>query len=109
FVDDRRQWQMPSAADRLEPTGIKEISKVLTGPRAGRFDCKYDFNANYWDLGCWGHASDKNKVGAWIVLGSHEFFNDGPTKQDLTAASGINHIHFGMDHYNGSAIHVAAG
>ncbi len=109
YVDNLRQWEMPGSMDRTEPTPIKEITKVLTGPRAGRFDCKYDFNSNYWDLGCWGHASDKNKVGAWIVLGSHEFFNDGPTKQDLTAASGINHIHFGMDHYNGSTIHVAVG
>jgi rhamnogalacturonan endolyase len=109
YVDDLRRWQMPGSSDKSVPTPIKEIRKVLTGPRAGKFDCKYDFNANYWDLGCWGHASDRNKIGAWIVLGSHEFCNDGPTKQDLTAASGINHIHFGMNHYNGSSIRVAAG
>ena len=95
--------------DKTERTGIAEIEKVLSGPRAGKFNCKYDFNANYWDLGCWGHASNRNKVGAWIVLGSHEFFNDGPTKQDLTAASSINHIHFGMNHYNGSSIRLQAG
>ena len=90
-------------------TGIGEIIRINTGARAGKYDCKYDYNANYWDLGCWGHASDERKIGAWIVLGSHEFFNDGPTKQDLTAASGINHLHFGLDHYNASGIHVAAG
>jgi len=109
YVDDLRNWEMPNSRDKTEPTGIKEITKVLTGVRAGKFDCKYDFNANYWDLGCWGHASNRNKVGAWIVLGSHEFFNDGPTKQDLTAASGINHIHFGMNHYNASSIELNAG
>ncbi len=109
FVDEQRQWEMPSSRDRTEPTPIKEITKVLSGPRAGHFDCKYDFNANYWDLGCWGHASDKNRVGAWIVLGGYEFFNDGPTKQDLTAAAGINHIHFGMNHYNGSTTRILAG
>ena len=109
YVDELRKWEMPGSEDKTERTGIGEISKVLTGVRAGKFDCKYDFNANYWDLGCWGHASNRNKIGAWIVLGSHEFFNDGPTKQDLTAASGINHIHFGMDHYNGSAIQVKKG
>jgi rhamnogalacturonan endolyase len=43
------------------------------------------------------------------VLGGYDFFNDGPTKQDLNAASGINHIHFGMDHYNCSVTKVAAG
>jgi rhamnogalacturonan endolyase len=43
------------------------------------------------------------------VLGGYDFFNDGPTKQDLNAASGINHIHFGMDHYNCSNYSLAAG
>jgi rhamnogalacturonan endolyase len=109
YVDDRRHWQMQSSTDRTEGTAIREIIKITSGVRAGKFDCKYDYSANYHDLGCWGHASNRNKVGAWIVLGSHEFFNDGPTKQDLTAASGINHIHFGMNHYNGSTIHVEAG
>lgn len=109
YVDELRNWEMPGSNDTFERTGIAEISKITSGVRAGKFDCKYDFNANYWDLGCWGHASNKNHVGGWIVLGSHEFFNDGPTKQDLTAASGINHIHFGMNHYHGSTTHVEAG
>ena len=108
YVDELRNWEMPGSRDTSERTGIAEIIKITSGARAGEFDCKYDFNANYWDLGCWGHASDKNKVGGWIVLGGHEFFNDGPTKQDLTAASGINHIHFGMNHYNGSSTRITA-
>lgn len=93
-VDTQRAWEMPSPADlaNARPTGIKEIVEITRGPRAGRFDCKYDFNLEYHSTGCWGHASDKNRVGAWIVLGSHEFFNDGPMKQDLSSASGIIHI-----------------
>ena len=111
YVDELRNWIMPGSEDikHASPTEIKEIIKINTGPRAGTFDCKYDFNANYWDLGCWGHASDARQIGAWMVLGSHEFFNDGPTKQDLTAASGINHLHFGLNHYNASSTRVAAG
>jgi rhamnogalacturonan endolyase len=111
YVDDLRHWQMPSSDDykTAEPTGIKEIVKITSGVRAGQYDCKYDFSASYYDIGCWGHASDKNKVGGWIVLGGYDFFNDGPTKQDLNAASGINHIHFGMDHYNCSVTKVDAG
>jgi rhamnogalacturonan endolyase len=111
YVDDARHWPMPSSADykTAQPTAIKEIVKITHGVRAGEYDCKYDFNADYYDIGCWGHASDKNKVGGWIVLGGYDFFNDGPTKQDLTAASGINHLHFGMDHYNASSTTVAAG
>jgi len=111
YVDELRHWQMPSSEDyrTAQPTGIKEIVKLTSGVRAGQYDCKYDFSASYYDIGCWGHASDKNKVGGWIVLGGYDFFNDGPTKQDLNAASGINHLHFGMDHYNCSVTKVAAG
>ena len=111
YVDELRHWQMPSSEDykHAQTTGIKEISKINTGVRAGQFDCKYDFSASYYDIGCWGHASDKHKVGGWIVLGGYDYLNDGPTKQDLNAASGINHIHFGMDHYDGSGTSVKAG
>jgi len=111
YVDDLRHWQMPSSDDyaHAQPTGIKEITKITTGVRAGQYDCKYDFSASYYDIGCWGHASDKNHIGGWMVLGGYDFFNDGPLKQDLNAASGINHIHFGMDHYNASGYNIAAG
>lgn len=110
-VDDLRHWPMPSAEDykTATPTPIKEIVKINAGPRAGQYDCKYDFNASYYDLGCWGHAGSQSKLGAWIVCGGYDFFNDGPTKQDLNAAADLNHIHFGMNHYNGSGLHVAAG
>lgn len=110
-VDRLRAWEMPSPADlkAAKPTGIKEIVQLTSGVRAGMFDCKYDFNLEYYSVGCWGHASDLNQVGAWIVLGSHEFFNDGPTKQDLSSASSLIHIHFGMNHYEGSTTSLAAG
>lgn len=110
-VDSLRDWEMPSPADlaKAKPTGIKEIVQITSGTRAGRFDCKYDFNLEYYSVGCWGHASDRNQVGAWIVLGSHEFFNDGPMKQDLSSASSLIHIHFGMNHFGGSSTRLKAG
>ena len=110
-VDSLRDWEMPSPADlaKAKPTGIKEIVAITSGPRAGQNDCKYDFNLEYHSVGCWGHASDKNRVGAWVVLGGYEFFNDGPTKQDLSSASGIIHIHFGRNHYEGSSTKLTAG
>lgn len=110
-VDKLRDWEMPSPADlaKAKPTGIKEIVQLTSGHRSGMFDCKYDFNLEYYSVGCWGHASDKNQVGAWVVLGSHEFFNDGPMKQDLSSASGIIHIHFGMNHYGGSSTRLTSG
>ncbi len=110
-VDKLRAWEMPSPADLkvAKPTGIKEIVELTKGVRAGMFDCKYDFNLEYYSVGCWGHASDRNQVGAWIVLGSHEFFNDGPMKQDLSSASSLIHIHFGRNHYDGSSTRLEAG
>ena len=111
YVDDLRNWQMPSFYDitQASPTGIAEILSLNTGVRAGLYDGKYEYSANYADLGTYGHASVVNKTGAWVVFGSHEWFNDGPTKNDLTAASGIIHVHFGMNHYGGSGTSVAAG
>ncbi|OYV03907.1 MAG: hypothetical protein CFE26_19685, partial [Verrucomicrobiales bacterium VVV1] len=110
-VDKLRAWEMPSPADlkSAKTTGIKEIVELTKGVRAGMFDCKYDFNLEYHSVGCWGHASDRNQVGAWIVLGSHEFFNDGPMKQDLSSASALIHIHFGRNHYEGSSTRIASG
>lgn len=110
-VDRLRFREMPTAADfaRAEPTPIKEIVKLRSGVRAGNYECKYDYNADYHATPFWGHASRRNGLGAWLVFGAHEWFNDGPTKQDLTSADRILHVHFGMNHYNGSATEVAAG
>src|SRR5581483_7360872 len=46
YVDELRHWQMPSSEDykHAQPTGIKEITKITTGVRAGQYDCKYDFS-----------------------------------------------------------------
>lgn len=80
-VDELRHWQMPAPEDykTAQPTGIKEIVKLTQGVRAGQYDCKYDFNASYYDIGTWGHAYAQKKIGAWIVCGGYDFFNDGPT------------------------------
>ncbi len=111
YVDRLRNWQMPSVYDlqHAEQTSIAEIILLTTGVRAGRYDSKYEYSVAYSEIGTYGHASDLNNIGAWLVFGSQEFFNDGPTKQDLAPASGIIHVHFGRNHYNGSSISVAAG
>ena len=111
YVDEARHWELPSPADfaKAETTGIKEIVKLTTGAWQGRYDCKYMYTAGYWDLGCWGFASDRNKVGAWVVFGSHEFFNDGPAMSDLTAAAGIIQLMFNMNHYGGAGLEIPHG
>lgn len=111
YVDDLRNWEMPSAYDiaHAQPTGIGEVLRLTTGVRAGKYDCKYEYSADYRQIGTWGHASNRKNIGAWLVFGSHEYFNDGPTKNDLTSADRILHVHFGMNHFNGSGTHIAAG
>ena len=111
YVDDLRNWEMPSVYDyqQSSPTAIGEIVKINTGVRAGKYDGKYSYSARYFDIGTWGHASNIARKGVWFVLGGHDYFNDGPTKQDLTSSESYILMHFGRNHYAGSGISVAAG
>jgi rhamnogalacturonan endolyase len=111
YVDEARHCTLPAPSDFAsgEVHGIKEIVKLKTGIWKGRYDCKYMYNAPYWDLGCWGFASDRNRIGAWVVFGSHEFFNNGPTMSDLTSATGLLHVMFNMNHYGGTGLNVPKG
>ena len=111
YVDDARHWQLPAAEDFGDDskTGIAEIARLNRGLWKGRYDCKYMYNAEYWNLGCWGFASDRNRLGAWVVFGSHEYFNDGPTMADLTSATSLLHVMFNMNHYGGKGINVPRG
>ncbi|MGH8337502.1 MAG: hypothetical protein ACRETL_11915, partial [Gammaproteobacteria bacterium] len=77
--------------------------------RAGLYNCKYEFSMEYNVFGAWGHASDTHQKGVWVIPGSFEFFNDGPTKQDLILAESYTLIHLGRNHYNGSSTTVPAG
>jgi len=110
-VDELRNMDMPSSADyrSAEHTSIPESVKLTSGVKAGKYECKYSYSVEYYDVGTYGHTSNKNKIGAWMVLGGYDFFNDGPTQADLNAAAGINHLHFGRDHYAGSGTPVEAG
>src|SRR5262249_27960299 len=81
YVDALRNWEMPSVYDlnHAQSTSIAEIIYLTTGVRAGKYDCKYEYAVGYADVGTYGHASTVSNVGAWLVFGSQEFFNDGPT------------------------------
>jgi rhamnogalacturonan endolyase len=111
YVDELRNRQMASLSDEInaERTGIKEIIKYTTGIRKGKYDCKYMYSADLGKLDAYGFAGGRSNLGAWIVLPSHEFFNDGPTKNDLTAAAGIIHIYLNANHCNGSGFHIKKG
>ncbi len=111
YIDDLRNWEMPSYFDyqNSSPTGIGEIVKLNTGVMAGKYDGKYTYAARYYDIGTWGHTGKNYKKGVWFVLGGHDYFNDGPTHQDLTSSESYILMHFGRNHYGGSGTSVAAG
>jgi rhamnogalacturonan endolyase len=132
YVDNFRHHDMPTYAEFSNPvllipasgntaaqsTRIAEIALMppagtlpanQTSTRAGLYNCKYEFSMEYNTFGAWGHASDVNQKGVWFIPGSFEFFNDGPTKQDLSIAESYSLMHFGRDHYGGSSTAVAAG
>jgi len=111
YVDQARHWVQPTPAELAQriPTPIKEISFFRSGPWAKQGESKYTYNAAYEDIGTFGFASDVHKLGAWTVLGSYEYYNDGPRKQDLTALDGGMTHHFGRNHYGDTGIAVAAG
>lgn len=111
YVDKTRHWVMPTPAELAQriPTPIKEISFFRSGPWKDQGESKYTYSATYEDIHCFGFASDIHRLGAWTVLGSYEYYNDGPRKQDLTGLdAGMTH-HFGRNHYDGTGISVAAG
>ena len=111
YIDDLRNWEMPSYYDyqNASPTGIAEIVKLNTGVMAGKYDGKYSYAARYYDIGTWGHASNISKKGVWFALGGHDYFNDGPTHQDLTSSESYILMHFGRNHFGGSGTSVAEG
>ena len=110
YVDALRNWNWGTYTDftSADPTSIAEVVRLTTGVRAGQYDCKYQYAAEYQQIGCWGHASDTNKKGVWMVLGGYDYLNDGPVHTDLTLAESYNLIHFGRNHYGGSSTSVAS-
>ena len=102
YTDSLRSWEMPSNADYAagSASGIAEIIKLNTGARAGKYDGKYEYSLRFWDNPVWGHASNINSIGCWMVNASCEYYNEGPMHHDLNAAAGIIHqclngVHYG--------------
>jgi rhamnogalacturonan endolyase len=110
YIDQARHWQIPAPGDVSQPVnGPKEVTLFTTGSWAGRMDCKYMYAASYTDIGTWGFASSSKHLGEFVVLPSEEFFNDGPNKQDLTAAIGTILLHLNMNHYDGTGFTIPQG
>lgn len=111
YADDIRHWQMPDGNDwkASKSTSIGEARLMTTGPRAGKYECKYEYAVEYKTAGAYGHASDKNNLGAWIIPGGCDWLNDGPMKADLAPAAGIIHLHLNSNHFGGTGFLAKQG
>lgn len=111
YADKDRHWNMPTVADYADRihTPIKEITIMKQGGWAGKAESKYTYSANYEDIGAFGFASDVHKVGAFMVLGGYDYYNDGPRKQDLTVLEGMMTHHINRNHYTDTVIEIPAG
>jgi rhamnogalacturonan endolyase len=113
YIDQARHWKIPTPADfataQAVPGAPKEVTLLTAGSWAGRMDCKYMYAASYFDIRTWGFASSDKHIGSFVVLPSTECFNDGPNKQDLTAAVGTILLHMNMNHYDGTGFQIKSG
>jgi rhamnogalacturonan endolyase len=114
-VDNARNMLMPSAADMAAaqpvPGAPQEVVRLTTGAFANRYECKYDYSADYGDIDVWGWSSTTNKTGVWMTAPSKEYYPGGPMKRELMChVDPVMLNMFGGTHYAmGTDGDIAAG
>ncbi|ESQ79228.1 polysaccharide lyase family protein [Asticcacaulis sp. YBE204] len=114
-VDALRQRKMPTLDDMKAAKAVegapKEVTQLTTGQYAGQYECKYSYSADLGDLKVWGWSSTTKRVGIWMTVPSHEYYNGGPMKRELTVH--MNHTLLNMlngSHYSqGTQLVLEAG
>jgi hypothetical protein len=114
-VDPLRNRMMASPADGAAALPVagapKEVIQLTSGIYNGQTECKYAYSASLGDLNVWGWTSTSKKVGIWMTVPSHEYYNGGPMKRELTGHNGhtllnmLNGEHYAM----GNKYDMAAG
>jgi rhamnogalacturonan endolyase len=105
-VDAKRQRLMPTSEDMAAATNVrgapKEVYLLHSGRYAGQFECKYAYSADLGEENVWGWSSTSKRVGIWMTVPSHEYYNGGPMKRELTVhmdhtlLNMLNGSHYGM-------------
>jgi len=109
-VDDQRRRLMPPSNTPVKILGPKESMMFTDGPFKGGITDKYHWFVDAGDHYAHGWSGTQSHLGAWILYGSNEAQNGGPTKQH-------NAAHFGRmlfkilvcGHYGAAGVSVAAG
>ncbi|HVU36689.1 MAG TPA: polysaccharide lyase family protein [Opitutaceae bacterium] len=84
-IDDHRRWVMPPSDTPTRPLGPKESLLVTAGPFKGDIVDKYHDFVDAGDHYVHGWIGRQQRLGCWIISGSTEDQNGGPTKQYNTA------------------------
>lgn len=105
-VDSLRNKQMPyyngGDSSTAVPGAPKEVTRWLSGIYNKKYECKYDYSADYGETDVWGWSSTTKNIGIWMTAPSKEYYNGGPMKRELTCHVGptilnmLNGGHFGM-------------
>lgn len=104
--DTGRNLLMPTSADLGAAVGginnaPKEVTLLVQGQLAGRFDCKYDYSGDLGSLGFsgWCSTNQAANFGLWLIHPSNEYFSDGPMHREILAQMIIVQTTFTGVHY----------
>ncbi|MFT3868311.1 MAG: polysaccharide lyase family protein [Nibricoccus sp.] len=108
-IDDQRQRVMPPSDTPVKPLEPKESLLVTAGPFKGQIFDKYHNFADAGEHFVHGWIGQNKKIGCWVVAGTTEDQNGGPTKQINTAHFGrILMKIFSCTHYGAAPVEIGA-
>ncbi len=85
-----------------------EINQLTSGPFTGQLTGKYSYNITHNTYKTWGRASDINDVGEWVVAGSQEYGNNGPTRREYIHGWGLMYHMPISNHYSNRTVSIPA-
>ena len=112
-VDSLRNLVIPSgsASTAVVSGAPPENFLITSGPFTNKYECKYDYSADFGAIDTWGWSSTADNVGLWVTAPSKEYYPGGPMKRELMchlAPVMLNML--GGTHYGqGDETAVAAG
>ena len=111
-VQQNRAALEPNFYDSEYSAGVTnlpaEIQRMTSGVFSNQLTGKYSYAIDYYKYGCWGRASDANKIGQWVVLGSHEYMNNGVTMCEYVNGWGLMYNTMVSPHYGNTGITVSS-
>jgi rhamnogalacturonan endolyase len=117
-IDAKRNLLMPTGYDwdHGQQLNMKEARRLTTGKFIGKFEHKYDYSADQFDIPAFGWSSTTKHVGLYFVNPSFEFLSGGPTHVELTGhlddgAGGDPTLldYWRGTHYGGTSLTLAKG